>query len=68
MSIVQIVPGLMGALIGVLFSVLVWSIWKMRGRSSSRAALDAQTNLLLWLLVLAAFALGAFVTYVLLRL
>jgi len=68
MVMVQVVPGLMGAVVGVLFSVLVWGIWNMRGRPFSTAVLEAQTNLLLCLLVLAAFVLGACLTYVLLRL
>jgi hypothetical protein len=68
MSIEHIVPGLLGVLVGVLLSVITWSIWKMRGHPIVGVALDAQANVLLWLLMLAAFALGVFATYALLRL
>jgi hypothetical protein len=68
MSIEHIVPGLLGVLVGVLLSVITWSIWKMRGHTIAGSVLDAQANVLLWLLMLAAFALGVFATYALLRL
>jgi hypothetical protein len=68
MSMVQVGPGLLGALVGVLLSVIAWNIWKTRDQAISSTLFDVQGNLLLWLLILAAFALGAFVTYLLLRL
>jgi hypothetical protein len=68
MSLVQVVPWLLGVVVGVLLSVIVWSIWKTRDHAISSTLLDVQGNLLLWLLILAAFALGVFVTYLLLRL
>jgi hypothetical protein len=62
--VMQAIVWLMGTLVGLLLVLLVWGMWR---RAPSRAALTwRHDDLLLGLAVLAAFALGVFLAYVLL--
>ncbi len=63
----QIVPLLMGLLIGLLVSLIVGSWWSARAQPLNFAWLNAHDRVMVWLLVIAMFALGVFVAYVVLR-
>jgi hypothetical protein len=67
MPVTQIVPLLIGMLVGVLITVMVWSIRHTRNSPAADAALDSQHQVLFWLLLLAVFTAGVFVTFALLR-
>jgi hypothetical protein len=67
MPVTQIVPLLIGMLVGVLLTVMVWSIKHTRNSTAADAALDSQHQVLFWLLLLAVFTAGVFVTFALLR-
>jgi uncharacterized membrane protein YedE/YeeE len=68
MPITQIIPLLLGVLVGVLLSVVAWSFLSTRRHALGDDGVDIQDQVLLWLLILAVFGAGVFVTYVLLRL
>jgi len=63
----QIVPLLLGLLIGLLVSLIIGSWWSARTQALNLAWLNAHDCVMVWLLILAMFALGVFVAYVLLR-
>lgn len=63
----QIVPLLIGLLIGLLVSLIVGSWWSARTQTLSLGWLNAHDCVMVWLLILAMFALGVFAAYVLLR-
>lgn len=67
MSSARVAPLLLSALVGALLSLVVWGFRQARTHAMNPAPAEAGNDLLLWLLVLAAFALGAFVTYALLH-
>ncbi len=67
MPVTQIVPLLIGMLVGALLSVVVWSLWRTRNNTFADATLDSQHQVLFWLLLLAMFTAGVFVTFALLR-
>ena len=64
----QVVPLLIGLLIGLLVSLIVGGLWSARAHPLNFAWLNTHDRVMGWLLMLAMFALGMFVTYVLLRL
>jgi hypothetical protein len=63
MSPVHSVPLLLGALIGALLALVVWTLLRLARRAGEAEPNWGSNDLVLWLLVLAAFALGAFLTY-----
>ena len=63
----QIVPLLIGLLIGLLVSLIVGSWWSARTQTLNLAWLNAHDRVMVWLLILAMFALGVFVAYAVLR-
>jgi nitrate reductase gamma subunit len=62
---VQIIPILLGVLVGLVLVLVIWGIWRSRSEANSNIIAGARGDILLWLLILAAFTLGVFVTYVL---
>jgi hypothetical protein len=61
------IPLLLSALVGVLLGLVSWGVLQLHRRTYD-AQLASHDGALLALLALAAFALGAFVTYALLSL
>jgi hypothetical protein len=59
----QAIPVLLAILVGLLFGLLAWGFLRMRSREAEEALMGAGDDLLTGLLVLAAFALGVFLTY-----
>ncbi len=68
MLIEQAIPLLVGVLVGILLSVIVWSVVKARRHPPNETPLDFQAQVLLWLLLIAVFSTGVLVTYLLFRL
>jgi len=61
----QIIPILLGVLVGLVLALVIWGTWRSRSEANSNIVAGTHGDILLWLLILAAFTLGVFVTYVL---
>jgi hypothetical protein len=59
----QAIPVLLAILVGLLFGLLAWGFLRMRGHDAGETLIGAGDGVLTGLLVLAAFALGVFLTY-----
>ena len=57
---------LVGFLGGALASVIVWRASRLRARETGSVPTERQVDILIVLLVIAAFAMGAFMAYALL--
>lgn len=66
MSSVHKIPLLLSALAGLLLGLIVWGFLRARSNEVGSALMRTHDDLLLGLLLLAFFALGAFLTYILL--
>jgi len=66
MSFVHAVPLLLSVLVGLLLGLVTWESLRARRHEADDALMGMRDGFLLGLLVLAAFALGAFVIYLLL--
>jgi hypothetical protein len=51
---------------GLLFGVIAWGVWRIKGQDIGSDWTRPRDDVLLGLLVLAAFAIGVFLTYALL--
>jgi ABC-type Mn2+/Zn2+ transport system permease subunit len=65
MSSRNVIPILLGVLVGAVLSLVVWGLQRSRSRVPGDSVMGTQGDVLLGLVVLAAFALGVFLTYVL---
>jgi hypothetical protein len=62
------VPAIVGFAVIVLLSIVLWGVQRgYRPHAGIAVADDRIVGMLIWLLVLAAFIVGAFVSYVLVR-
>ena len=53
-------------IVGLLSALIIWGFWQTQEQKFNKALLGTDdNNLQLWLLALAIFSLGVFVTYVL---
>jgi hypothetical protein len=52
-------------MVGAVLGLVVWGLQRSRGQAAGDSAMRMRGDLLLGLIVLAAFALGVFLTYVL---
>lgn len=68
MSSVHIVPLLLSLLVGLLLGLIAWGLWQAAKQGSGVTLMGTRDGLLLGLLLLAGFAMGVFMTYVLLSL
>jgi hypothetical protein len=60
------VPLLLAIMIGLLLGLIIWGFLQVRGHQRNEAFLmETESDIRLWLLALAGFALGVFVTYLL---
>lgn len=66
MSSVHAIPLLLSALIGLLLGLVAWGFFQVWSHQNGDALMGGHDGVLLGLLVLAALALGVFLTYVLL--
>jgi hypothetical protein len=66
MSSISAIPLLLSVLIGLLLGLLAWGLLRIRHRTDGDAVMESRDDVLLGLLALGAFALGAFVTCLLL--
>jgi hypothetical protein len=57
------IPVLLTILVGLLFGLLAWGFLRMRSQEAGDALMAVRDDVLTGLLVLAAFALGVFLTY-----
>ncbi|MBI3942122.1 MAG: hypothetical protein HY326_03845 [Chloroflexi bacterium] len=67
MASIHAAPFLLAVLLGVLFGLLIWGVWGKRYKKVEYGSMGHRNDILLGLLVLAAFALGVFITYVVLN-
>ena len=63
---IQIAPLLLSLLVGGTLGLVAWGLIREHNREVSSAWFQTSDRLLVGLLTLAAFAIGAFVTYILL--
>lgn len=56
---------LLSSLIGLLFGLIAWGFWRARRRELNHIPSSSRDEILLGLLILAAFAMGVFLTYAL---
>ena len=59
----QAIPVLLAILVGLLFGLLAWGFLRMRNHKAGTTLIEASDGVLAGLLVLATFALGVFLTY-----
>jgi hypothetical protein len=59
----QAIPVLLAILVGLLFGLLVWGFLRMQSHQAGETLIGAGDGVLAGLLVLSAFALGVFLTY-----
>jgi hypothetical protein len=59
----QAIPVLLAILVGLLFALLVWGSLRTRAHRTGGTSAGTGDDVLTGLLVLAAFALGVFLTY-----
>jgi hypothetical protein len=62
---VQVVPLLLGVLVGLLLSLVAWGFFRSRRHRVGDALMEGRGDVLVGFLILAAFALGVFLIYVL---
>jgi len=67
MASARSVPMLLVVLVGSLIVLLGWGVIRLRSQQGDDALMRTRDDLLWGLLILAAFILGSFMTYVLLR-
>jgi len=67
MSAVYVIPILLVVLIGLVLALVTWGLSSQNERAGS-LLMGARGDVLVWLLILAAFTLGIFITYVLMGL
>jgi hypothetical protein len=67
MPSVSVIPILLGILVGLLLGLVAWGFWRARGHEIGDSLMGSRDDVLLGLLILAAFALGIFLTYALLN-
>ena len=67
MSSVHAIPVLLGLVVLLLISLVVWALVRSQNRQADNWPMRTRDDLLLGMLVLAAFISGAFLTYVFLR-
>ncbi len=65
MASVPVIPVLLSLLVGLVLGLVTWGVVRSRSHMLGDARLGARGDILLGLLVLAAFALGVFLTYAL---
>jgi len=65
MSYTHAIPLLLSVLVGLVLGLVALGLLRYRSQASDDSLMGTRNDLLLGLLVLAAFALGAFVTYIL---
>lgn len=59
----QAIPVLLALLVGLLFGLLAWGFLRIRGHDRGETLIGTGDAVLTSLLLLAAFALGVFLTY-----
>ena len=59
----QAIPVLLAVLTGLLFALLAWGLLRMQSRETGETLASTGDAMLTGLLLLAAFALGVFLTY-----
>ncbi len=68
MSVMYVIPILLGVLIGWVLALLAGGLGRFQNQRVGSLLMRIRGDVLVWLLILAAFTLGVFVTYVLMGL
>jgi nitrate reductase gamma subunit len=66
MSFAHTVPILLGIMVGLLIMLVAWGLLRSQRPEMNLALIGTRDDMLVWLLILAAFILGASVAYFLL--
>ena len=68
MFIEQAIPLLVGIIVGLLVSVIAWNVMQAHQQTTGDMTLSQREHVVLyWLLLVAVFVAGVFLTYLLLR-
>jgi nitrate reductase gamma subunit len=67
MASARAIPALVSILIGLVVTLVGWGLLRARAHEPNDGQVGMRDDLLLWLLMLAAFILGACLTYFLLN-
>jgi hypothetical protein len=62
------IPILLSVLVGLVLALVTWELWRSQSQRAGNILMGTRSDVLLWLLALAAFTLGAFIAYALLGL
>jgi hypothetical protein len=65
MSAIYVIPILLGVLIGLVLALVSWGFWRSQNQRVAGFVVGARGDMLVWLLILAAFTLGIFIAYLL---
>jgi hypothetical protein len=63
---VYVIPILLSILAGLVLVLVTWELWQSQNPRAGIILMGTRSDVLLWLLVLAAFTLSAFIAYVML--
>jgi len=63
--IMHSIPLLVAGLVSLVLVGIGWGLWRVRTHKTEDALMASRYDMLPWLLALAAFTLGAFLTYIL---
>jgi hypothetical protein len=66
MSLIHTIPLLLSVLAGLLLGLITWGFLRVRRHATEDNFIETRDDVLLALLILASFFLGAFLTYFLL--
>jgi hypothetical protein len=61
--VVHPIAVLLAVLVGLVFGLLAWGLLRMRSYDAGDVSIEVRDSVLVGLLILAAFALGAFISY-----
>jgi NADH:ubiquinone oxidoreductase subunit 4 (subunit M) len=64
-SAVYVIPILLVILTGLVLAVVTWGLWRSQNQRTDSLLIGRRGDVLVWLLILAAFTLGIFITYIL---
>ncbi len=66
MPVVHAIPMLLAILVGLVLGLVAWGFVRVEGSRVGEGPISTRGEILIGLLILSAFALGVFVTYVVL--
>ena len=63
MSSIHVIPVLLSVMVGLLLALVVWGFQQSSSHEPNAISTQPSRDVMIWLLVLAAFVLGVFIAY-----